>query len=309
MRFIWTQQWTVVPVIMGDQESAGGVSGGRLPGDPSTLQEISEREIHPAFCKPYAKNPPFYSYTFFQWSAHGAAANVVSGNSPFESHLQRALQQPQDSGGRPLNIQNHYGVNSPGNAPSGAFHMSDLGGALPESQPSRSRSQLYLSGQQIFGTQQIPPFTGQTMTANTAYNHYPQQYSSTYQRTPPTGHQYPQPQTGSQAHSGGASPGQATYAGQQYLPNQGQLYVYYPGEYGQMPGPHQGFQSPQGPYSPFYNRSAGVQCMTRYFPQQEADPNITSSNAQTYSKHSACTTDSGFNSPETCLRLGNGLGK
>lgn len=59
MRFIWIQQWTAVPVIMGDQESAGPASGRRLPrvqrpGDPSTLQEISEIDIHPS-CKPYAE--------------------------------------------------------------------------------------------------------------------------------------------------------------------------------------------------------------------------------------------------------------
>lgn len=60
MRFMWIQQWTAVPVIMENQESTVGASGGRLPGvqrpsDPSTLHEISERDIHQKSCKPYAK--------------------------------------------------------------------------------------------------------------------------------------------------------------------------------------------------------------------------------------------------------------
>lgn len=65
MRFIWIQQWTPVPVIMESQESTVGASGGRLPGaqrpgDPSTLHEISERDIHQKSCKPYPKPLPFY---------------------------------------------------------------------------------------------------------------------------------------------------------------------------------------------------------------------------------------------------------
>lgn len=63
MRFIWIQQWTAMPVIMENQEGTGGASGGRLPGaqrpsDPSTLHEISERDIHQKSCKPYAKPLP-----------------------------------------------------------------------------------------------------------------------------------------------------------------------------------------------------------------------------------------------------------
>lgn len=320
MRFIWIQQWTAVPVIMEDQESAGLSSGRRLPGiqrsgDPSTLQEISENDIHPASCKPYAKNITFYPYIIFQWSAHSAAANVLSGNSVFESNLQGTSQHHQGSGGRPFNIQSHYGgVNPSGNAPSGAFNMSEFGGALPESQSSRSRvsahdPQLLLSGQPRFGSQENPQFAGQAMTANASYNLYPQQYSSLYQQTPPPGSQYPHPQTGSQAHSGGVSPGQATYVGQQYHPNQAQLYVYYPGQYGQTTGPHQGFQGPPGPYSPVYNRTAGVPYMTGYFPQQETDLNIMSGKAQTYNKPSAPTTNTRFNPPETYLRSGAGSGK
>lgn len=319
MRFIWIQQWTAVPVIMGDQESAGPASGRRLPGvqrpgDPSTLQEISEIDIHPS-CKPYAEYLPFYSYIHLQWFAHGATANALSGNSPFESNPHGTSQHPQGSGGRPFNIQNHYGgVNPPGNAPLGAFNMSELGGALPESQSSRSRvsshdSQLLQSGQPRFGSQQIPPFAGQGMTANAAYNPYLPQYSSPYQQTTPTGPQYPQPQTNPLAHSGGVSPVQATYVGQQYLPHQAPLYVYYTGQYGQTTGPHQGFQSPPGPYSPVYNRTAGVPYMTGYFSPQETDPNIMSGKAQTYSKPSAPTMNTGYNPPETYLRSGSGPGK
>lgn len=63
MRFIWIQQWTAMPVIMENQEGTGGASGGQLPGvqgpgDPSTLHEISERDIHQKSCKPYAKPLP-----------------------------------------------------------------------------------------------------------------------------------------------------------------------------------------------------------------------------------------------------------
>lgn len=63
MRFIWIQQWTAMPVIMENQDSTVGASGGRLPGvqrpgDPSTLHEISERDIHQKSCKPYAKPSP-----------------------------------------------------------------------------------------------------------------------------------------------------------------------------------------------------------------------------------------------------------
>ena len=52
-----------MPVIMENQEGTGGASGGRLPtvqrpSDPSTLQEISERDIHQKSCKPYAKFLP-----------------------------------------------------------------------------------------------------------------------------------------------------------------------------------------------------------------------------------------------------------
>lgn len=309
MRFIWIQQWTAVPLIMEDQESAGRASGRRLPGvqrpdDPSTLQVISERDIHATSCKLYAKYLPFYPHTILQWSAHGAAANALSGNCPFESNPQGTSQHPQASGGRPFNIQNHYGgVNPSGNAPSGAFNMSELGGALPDSRSrvSSHDPQILLSGQPRFGSQQIPPFSGQAMTANAPYNLYPPQYSSPYQQTPPTGPQYPQPQTGPQAHS--------TYVGQQYLSNQAQLYVYYPGQYGQTTGPHQGYQSPPGPYSPVYNRTASVPYMTGYFSQQEADQNNMSGKAQTYSKPSAPTMNSGFNPPETYLRPGSGPGK
>lgn len=61
MRFIWIQQWTAMPVIIENQEGTVGASGSRLPwvqrpGDPSTLHEISERDIHQKSCKPYA-NP------------------------------------------------------------------------------------------------------------------------------------------------------------------------------------------------------------------------------------------------------------
>lgn len=315
MRFIWIQQWTAVPVIMENQESTVGASGGRLPGvqrsdDPSTLHEISERDIHQKSCKPYVKSLPFYPYTLLPWSAHDATANAL-----IESHPQGATQHAQGSGGRPINIQTHYvGVNSSGNAPPGAFNMSGLGEALPESQLSRSRvsshdPQLLLSGQPRFGSHQIPPFAGQTMTANAAYNYYPPHYPPQYQQTPPTGPQYQQPQTGPQAHPGGVSSGQAAYVGQQHLPNQGPLYVYYPGQYGQATGPHQGFQSPSGPYSPVYNRNAGVPYMTGYYPPQEADPNIMSGKAQTYGKHSTSSTNPGFNPPEIYLRSGSGPGK
>lgn len=192
--------------------------------------------------------------------------------------------------------------------------MSEIGVALPESQISRSRvsshdPQLLLPGQPRFGSHQIPPFAGQAMTANAAYNYYPPQYSSPYQQTPPAGPQYPQPQTGPQAHSGGFSSGQATYGGQQHLSNQAPLYVYYPGQYGQATGPHQGFQGPPGPYSPVYNHTAGVPYMTGYFPQQEADANIMNGKAQTYGKHSTSSATSGFNPPEIYLRSGSGPGK
>lgn len=320
MRFIWIQQWTAVPVIMDDQASAGGASGRRLPGvqrsgDPSTVQEISEIDIHPSSCKPYAKYLPFYPYIHLQWLAQGATANAVSGNSSFESNPHGTSRHPQGSGGRQFNIQTHHGgVNLPGNAPTGAFNISELGGALPESQSSRSRvsshdPQLLLSGQPRFGSQQIPPFAGHGMTANAAYNPYPPQYSSPYQQTSPTGPQYTQPQTNPLAHPGGVSPGQATYIGQQYLPHQTPLYVFYPGQYGQTTGPPQGFQSPPGSYSPVYNRTAGVSYMTGYFPQQEADPNIMRGKAQIYSKPSASTMNAGYNPPETYLRQGSGPGK
>lgn len=192
--------------------------------------------------------------------------------------------------------------------------MSELGGALPESQVSRSQvsshdPQLLLSGQPRFGSHQIPPFAGQAMTANAVYNYYPPQYSIPYQQTSPTGPQYPQPQTSPQAHSGNASPGQATYVGQQHPPNQAPLFVYYPGQYGQATGPHQGFQKPSGPYPPVYNRTAGVPYMAGYFPQQEVDPNIMSGKAQTYSKHPTSSTSSGVNPPEIYLRSGSGSGK
>lgn len=313
MRFIWIQQWTAVPVIMENKEIAGNSSGRRLPGiqrssDPSTLQEISEHDIHPATCKPYGKNITFFPYALLQWYAHSAAANALSGNSAFEPNLHGTSQHPQGSGGRPFNIQIPYGrANPSGNAPSGAFNMSEFGGALPE--PQSSRSQLLLSGQSRFGSQPIPLFAGQAMTVNAAYNLYPPPYSSPYQQTPPTGSQYPQPQTGSQPHSGGVSPGQPTYVSQQYNPNHAQLYVYYPGQYGPTAGPHQGFQSPQGPYSPMYNRPAGVPYMTGYFPQQEADPNTMSGKGQTYNKSSAHNTNIGFNPPEAYLRSGSGPGK
>lgn len=193
--------------------------------------------------------------------------------------------------------------------------MSELGGVLSESQLSRCRvsshdPQLLLSGQPRFGSHQIPPFAGQAMTANAAYNYYPPQYSSPYQQTPPTGPQYPQPQTGPQAHSLGVNTGQGTYVGQQHLPNQAPLYVYYPGQYGQATGPHhQGFQNPPGPYSPVYTRTAGVPYMTGYFPQQEADPNTMSGKTQTYGKHSTSSTNLGINPPENYLRSGSGPGK
>lgn len=300
-----------MPVIMENQEGTVGASGGRLPGtqrpgDPSTLHEISERDIHQKSCKPYAKPLP-YPFTRLQRSAHDATANAPSENSPFESFPQGPIQHPQGSGGWPFNTQNHYGgANSSGNAPPGAFNLSELRGALPESQLSRSRisshdPQLLLSGPPRFGSHQIPPFAGQAMTASAPYNYYSPQFSTPYQQTPPTGPQYPQPQPGPQPHSGGV--------GQQHLPNQAPVYVYYPGQYGQATGPHQGFQSPPGPYSAVYNRNAGVPYMTGFFPQQEADPNIMSGKAQIYGKHLTSSSNSGFNSPEIYLRSGSGPGK
>lgn len=229
-----------------------------------------------------------------QRSAHNATVNAPSGNSPFESFPQGPTQHPQGSGGRPLNSQNHYGgANSSGNAAPGAFNLSGLGGALPR--VSSHDPQLLLSGPPRFGSHQISPFAGQAMTASAAYNYYPPQFSTPYQQTPPTGPQYPQPQPGPQP--------------QQHLPNQAPVYVYYPGQYGQATGPHQGFQSPPGPYSPVYNRTAGVPYMTGYFPQQEADPNIMGGKAQIYDKHLTSSTNSGFKPPETYPRSGSGPGK
>lgn len=159
--------------------------------------------------------------------------------------------------------------------------------------------ELLLSGPLRFGPHQILPFAGQAI--NAAYNFYPPQYSTPYQQTPPTGPQYPQTQPGPQPHSGGV--------GQQHLPTQAPIYVYYPGQYGQATGPHQGFQTPPVPYSPVYNRTAGVPYMAGYFPQQEADPNIMSGKAQIYGKHLTSSTNSGFNPPEIYLRSGSGPGK
>lgn len=177
---------------------------------------------------------------------------------------------------------------------------------MPESQLLRSRvsshdHQLLLSGPPRFGSHQTPPFAGQAMAASAAYNYYPAQFSTPYQQTPPTGHQYPQSQPGLQPHSGGV--------GQQHLSNQAPVYVYYPGQYGQATGPHQGFQSPPGPYSPVYNRTAGVPYMTGYFPQQEADPNTMSGKAQIYGKQLTSSTKAGFKPPEIYLRSGSGPGK
>ncbi len=196
-----------------------------------------------------------------------------------------------------------------------------MGTALPDSRSSLHSPgvvahdlQRMASGPSVlpprFGPQQISPFAGQAVTNNPGYNPYPPQYASPYPQLPPTALPYAQSPTGAQAHSGGVSQIQASYVGQQYLPNQAQPYMYYPGQYGQMIGQPQGFQSHPGPYSPMYNRVPSLPYTSGYFPQQEPDPNIMGGKIQAYSKISpGPTTNIEFNSSESYLRPGSGAGK
>lgn len=160
--------------------------------------------------------------------------------------------------------------------------MSALAGALPDYQSKHSRvspQDLHRlpSGPSAFplghAAPQMSPFAGQTTTNNPGYNSYPPQYAAPYQQAATAAQAYTQAQTGHPPHPGGMNSGQTSYIGQHYLPNQGQPYMYYPGQYGNMAGQQQGGQAHPGSYSSTYNRTSGLPYAPGYFPQQDGEAN------------------------------------
>lgn len=123
-----------------------------------------------------------------------------------------------------------------------------------------------------YPTQQLSSFAAQASTNNQGYNSYPPQYNPQFQQMATAAHAYPQAQISHQNHSGGPSPVQVPYGGQQYFPAQNQQpYMYYQGQYGHLGGTQQSMQLNPRPYSSSYNRGPGFPYGQGSLPQPDGD--------------------------------------
>ena len=155
--------------------------------------------------------------------------------------------------------------------PGGPFTMSSLIGALPELQPKdvhpaqseTHRLQTFPSNMP-FGyvpQQPISPYAGLSPATGSGYGTYSQQYASPLHPGVNAAQAYGQSSSpGHQLHSGGPSPNQQIFTGQQYFPpQQAPTYLYYPGQSGPPGGQQQqhAMQPSQGPYPSSYTRPSG----------------------------------------------------
>lgn len=278
MQLIWIQQWTTLPVIIEDSDMGErDPSGNRLllgqPGDESsTQQKPGESEGYSGSCQSYL-GPSSYRLTVsnpIEFESDFIPATARRGTTPYELQLQGIAQQHQSPHGQPFGMQGQFSSTAAvGQLPSGGpFAMSGLIGALSDQQQTKD-AQIPTAGlhrlQTVpanvpfgYGSQQISPFAAPTPTNPSAYGTYSQQYASPFQQAATATQAYAQAPPGQQAHSGGPSPNQPYYSGQQYFPpQQQQAYVYYPGQYGPQGGQQQPVQPHPGPYPSSYHRPSG----------------------------------------------------
>lgn len=176
------------------------------------------------------------------------------------------MQAQQLHQGQPFGGQGPYPSTAvAGQLPPGApFTMSNLIGALPELQskdvhpthPEPHRLQTFPSNAP-FGyvpQQPISPFAGVSPANVSGYGTYSQQYAPPLQPGANAAQAYGQ--SPSQLHSGGPSPNQPIFTGQQYFSSQqAPTYLYYPGHNGPPGGQQQHTMQPhQGPYPSSYTR-------------------------------------------------------
>lgn len=200
-----------------------------------------------------------------------------------------------------------------GQSPSGgAFNMVSMFGALPEQQSKELQrlSSVHSAVPTGYPAQQISQFAGQATTNNQGYGSYQPQYSTQFQQIA-AAQAYPQAASSHQPHSGGPNSVQPSYGGQQYFPVQNQQpYMYYPGQYGHVGGPHQGMQINSGPYPSSYNRSPGFAYGQGALPQSEGDLNAVNGRYPSYGSFMpGSSTHYGYHSAGPLLRPGSVPGK
>lgn len=281
MQLIWIQQWTALPVVVEDPNMSEKNSlGSRLqlsqPADESLAQpNFGEKEGYSGLCQSSLGALSLCDCLaiprLIEAETDSILASTRGGTTPYEQHHQAAMQTQQLHQGQPFGGPGPYPSTAMAGQlpPGGPFTMSSLVGALPElqskdvhqTQTEPHRLQTF-SPNMPFGyvpQQQMSPYAGVSPANVSGYSTYSQQYASPLQPGATATQAYGQSPSGHQLHSGGPSPNQQIFTGQQYFPSQqAPTYLYYPGQSGPPGGQQQHAMQPHtGPYPSSYNRPSG----------------------------------------------------